>query len=98
MIPYAGPFIAWFIALPVVANQSLGLIVWMTVLMYAVQILENNFIVPAVMHKAVGISPILVIFAMYVGFSFFGVLGMIIAVPVATTVAVFVKDYAQKEK
>ncbi|MBI4995197.1 AI-2E family transporter [Candidatus Peregrinibacteria bacterium] len=98
LIPYVGPFLAWLIALPIVANQSLMLIVWMTVLMYAVQVLENNIIVPLVMHRAVGISPIFVMFAMLVGFSFLGVLGMILAVPVATAVAIFVKDYADKEK
>lgn len=98
LIPYAGPFIAWLIALPIVANQSLMLIVWMTVLMYVVQTLENNLIVPVVMHKAVGISPIFIMFAMFVGFSFLGVLGIVLSVPVATAVAMFVKDYADKEK
>lgn len=98
LIPYAGPFIAWFVALPIVANQSVGLILWMTVLMYVVQLTENNLIVPAVMHKAVGISPIFIIFSMFVGFSFLGILGMVLAVPVATGVAIFVKDYAEKEK
>lgn len=98
VIPYAGPFVAWLIALPIIANQSVMLLVWMTVLMYIVQTLENNFIVPLVMNKAVGLSPILVIFAMLVGFSFLGVLGMVLAVPVATTIAIFIKDYADKDK
>lgn len=98
LIPYAGPFVAWLIALPIVANQSLFLIIAMTILMYVVQLLENNFIVPMVMHKAVGISPIFVMFAMFVGFSFLGVVGMILSIPVATAVAIFVKDYAEKTK
>ncbi len=98
LIPYAGPFIAWLVALPIMANQSAMLIVWMTALMYLVQLLENNIIVPIVMHKAVGISPIFVMFAMFVGFSFLGVVGMILAVPVATALAIFVKDYAEKRK
>lgn len=98
LIPYAGPFVAWIIALPIAANQSLMLIVWVTALMYIVQVLENNFIVPMVMHRAVGISPIFVMFAMLVGFSFLGILGIVLSVPVATAVAIFVKDYAQREK
>lgn len=98
IIPYAGPFIAWLIALPVLANQSFSLIIWMTALMYLVQFLENNFIVPLVMNKAVGISPIFIMFAMFVGFSFLGVLGIVLSVPVATAVALFVKDYADREK
>lgn len=98
LIPYAGPFITWIIALPVMANQSLILVVWMTVLLYVVQVLENNFIVPLVMHKAVGISPIFIMFAMFVGFSFLGVLGMILAVPVATAASLFLKDYVERDK
>ena len=98
LIPYAGPFIAWLIALPIVANQSLSLVLWMTILMYVVQVLENNLLVPVVMQRAVGMSPIFVMFAMLVGFEFLGILGMVLAVPVATTVAIFVKDYAQREK
>lgn len=98
LIPYVGPFLAWSIALPIVANQSVMLIIWMTVLMYIVQAVENNLLVPLVMHRAVGISPIFIMFAMFVGFSFLGILGMILAIPVATAVALFVKDYANKEK
>ncbi len=98
VIPYAGPFIAWLIAMPIVANQSPMLILWVTILMYVVQVLENNFIVPVVMNKAVGISPIFIMFAMFVGFSMLGVLGIVLSVPVATAVAIFVKDYADREK
>lgn len=98
LIPYIGPFLAWIVALPIMANQSLMMIVWMTILMYIVQVLENNFIVPFVMNKAVGISPIFIMFAMFVGFSFLGVLGIVLSVPVATAVAIFVKDYTDKEK
>ncbi|MBI5413775.1 AI-2E family transporter [Candidatus Peregrinibacteria bacterium] len=98
IIPYAGPFLAWLIALPIVANQSPMLIVWMTILMYIVQTMENNLIVPFVMNKAVGISPIFVMFAMFVGFEFLGVLGMVLSIPVATAAALFLKDYSERSK
>ncbi|MFA6520767.1 MAG: AI-2E family transporter [Candidatus Gracilibacteria bacterium] len=97
-IPYAGPLIAWLIALPILANQSVVLIAWVTALMYIVQTLENNLIVPVVMNKAVGISPIFIMFAMFVGFQFLGVLGIILSVPVATAVAIFIKDYTDRDK
>lgn len=98
IIPYAGPILAWIIALPIVANQSFGLILWMTALMYLVQLLENNLIVPLVMNKAVGISPIFIMLAVLIGFEFLGILGVLLAVPVATACAVFLKDYAEKDK
>lgn len=98
LIPYAGPFIAWLIAMPIMANQSFGLVIWMTVLMYVVQLLENNVIVPLVMNKAVGISPIFVMFGIMIGFSFLGILGIVLAVPVAAVVSIFIRDYAEKHK
>ena len=98
VVPYAGPLLAWVIAVPIIANQSFGLVIWLTVVMYVVQFLENNFFVPIVMHKAVGISPIFVMFAMLVGFSFLGILGILLSIPVATAVSIFQKDYADKEK
>ncbi|PJC37177.1 hypothetical protein CO046_01955 [Candidatus Peregrinibacteria bacterium CG_4_9_14_0_2_um_filter_53_11] len=98
LIPYVGPIIAWILALPMVANQSLLLIVWVSVLMYIVQLIENNLLVPVVMKHAVGISPIFVMFAMFVGYSLLGILGMVLAVPVATAMALFVTDYAERAK
>lgn len=98
LIPYVGAVLAWLIALPIVANQSLILVIWVTVVFVIVQQLENNFIVPLVMKKAVGLNPILSIFSLMVGFKLLGVLGMVLAIPVATTVSIFVKDYAQREK
>ncbi len=98
LIPYVGPVVAWAIALPIVANQSLFLVVWLTVVLYAVQTLENNLLVPLIMKHAVGISPIFVMFAMFVGFALLGIVGMILAIPVATAISLFVKDYTVKEK
>lgn len=98
LIPYVGPVIAWAIALPIVANQSLFLVIWLTIVLYAVQTLENNLLVPLVMKHAVGISPIFVMFSMFVGFALLGIVGMILAIPVATAISLFVKDYAEKAK
>ncbi len=98
LIPYVGPIVAWLLAVPMVANQSLFLIIWLSILMYVIQTLENNLLVPLVMKKAVGISPIFVMFAMFVGYSLLGILGMLIAVPVAAAISLFVKDYADKDK
>lgn len=98
IIPYVGPILAWLVAVPIVANQSLMLVLWVTIVFIVVQQLENNVIVPLVMKKAVGINPILSILALLIGFKLLGILGMVLAIPVATLVALFVKDYAQREK
>jgi predicted PurR-regulated permease PerM len=57
---------------------------------------ENNILVPLLMNKAVGLSPSIIIFALLVGFQFMGVLGLILAIPIATIIAIFAKDLGRR--
>jgi predicted PurR-regulated permease PerM len=98
VIPVIGRGVAWIITLPIVLNQDPWLALWMSIYYLVIQQVENNFLVPYIMNKAVGLSPIIIIFAMMVGFQYLGVLGLIISIPIATTVAIFVKDYASRKK
>lgn len=98
VIPVVGRLFAWFVTFPIVFNQAPLLSLWMSIYYLVVQQFENNLIVPYIMNRAVGLSPIIIIFAMMVGNQYLGILGLILAVPVATTVALFVKDYVEREK
>ena len=46
--------------------------------------LENHVIAPKVIEKTVGLSPVISIIAFLIGLQLFGVIGGIIAIPVAT--------------
>lgn len=97
-IPYAGPFLAFATAAPVAFNQSLstGLI---TMFFYiGIQMVDGNIIIPMVMRKAVGVSPVVTIIAMLIGWEFLGIMGMILAVPVASVVSLFVEDYTPNDR
>lgn len=103
LIPYVGPIIALIPAVILAASQGgFVLAIIVTAIYIGVQQLEGNLIVPLVMEKAVGLSPVVVMFAMLVGASFPDVInpvvGIIISVPIATAVSVFVHDWAGKEK
>jgi len=98
LIPYVGPVIAAIPALLVALNQHPWLAFWVLILMIIIQQAENNIIVPLVMKRSVGLTPVVTILAMMVGFQFFGIVGMILGIPVATSIGVFVKDYTGKEK
>lgn len=98
VIPYVGPFLAWAVAVPIVLNQSPLLVLWVTIMFLIVQRLENDILVPLIMKKATGLSPILVIFAMMVGFQFMGIVGLILSIPIASTISIFVHDYTSKAK
>ncbi|MFA6457877.1 MAG: AI-2E family transporter [Patescibacteria group bacterium] len=103
LLPYVGPFLALIPAAILALSQGGPVFALVIVVIYfGVQQLENNIIVPLVMRKAVGLSPIIIMFAMLVGASFpetiNPVVGIIISLPIATAISVFVNDYSTREK
>lgn len=97
-IPYLGPIIAAVPAVLIGANEPGYMWAYVIILYIVIQQVENNFAVPVIMEKSVGLSAIVVIFAMLVGEHFFGIPGIIIAVPVAAAVQLFVRDYTEMDK
>lgn len=98
LIPVVGPVLASIPAVLVAFNQSPWLALWVIGLIVLIHETESNVLVPLVMRTAVGLSPIIIILAMLTGLETLGVVGMIMAIPVATTLSIFVKEYAEKEK
>ncbi len=98
LVPVIGPISSAIPALLVAFNESHWLAVWTLVFMVLLQQMENNIVVPLIMRKAVGLSPVVIILAMLIGFKTLGVLGAIIAIPVTTTLSIFVNDYTSKKK
>jgi len=98
LIPVVGPLAAGIPTVLVAFNQSPWLAIWVIGFILILQQAEGHILVPLVMRKAVGLSPIVVILAMITGLETLGVVGMILAVPVASTLSIFVKEYTDKEK
>lgn len=96
IVPVFGRVVAAILALPIVLNQSPALALFLIIFYFAVSQVENNILVPLLMNKAVGLSPIIIIFALMVGFQFMGVLGLVLAIPVATIVSIFAKDIGKR--
>ncbi len=97
-IPYIGPLIAAVPAVLIALTE--GGFIWALIVMgvyYIIQWSESNLLVPLIMKRAVGISPIAIILAMLVALSFPSVinpiLGLLIAVPVTTIIAIFLDDF-----
>ena len=55
------------------------------------QVLENFVLVPRIMGNKIGLSPLWVIVALYVGGSIFGVVGVLISIPVAAILDVLIR-------
>ncbi len=85
LIPYLGPLLAFLPCLLLVMVQGRLAIIKMLIIWLVVQQLENIVISPRIMSGAVRLHPLYIIFAVLVGGYWFGVLGMIIAVPLAAS-------------
>jgi predicted PurR-regulated permease PerM len=96
IVPVFGRVVAAIIVLPIVLSQSPALALFLIIYYFAISQVENNILVPLLMNKAVGLSPIVIIFALMVGFQFLGVLGLILAIPMATIVAIFARDIGKR--
>lgn len=94
-IPYLGPLLGLVAALIVAFATSGNLVIPLIVLIafLLVQQLEANFLVPKIMGKAVGLSPVIIILAVLIGGKLFGIIGIIIAVPAAAALSVLIKEW-----
>ena len=91
IIPIIGPFLG---AVPAVlvalAVKSPWLALATAILYVIVQQLENNILVPKVMERAVGLHPILVMVGVLAGGVLYGIVGIVIAVPLMAAMQVLV--------
>ncbi|MBU5292762.1 AI-2E family transporter [Anaerosalibacter bizertensis] len=96
IIPYFGPVIgiipAVFFALLEGPLKALWVIITFTI----IQQIENNIITPKVVGESVGIHPVTVIISLILGGGFFGILGMILAIPVVAVVKILYSYIVEK--
>lgn len=67
-------------------------------LLIGYQLLENFVIAPRVMNRAIDLSPVAVIVAIMIGGSLAGVLGALLALPVAAMVKIVVYELLVPER
>lgn len=82
IVPMVGPIVSVIPALIVAASISPLTTLLVALLYLFIQQLENNILVPKVMEKAVGFSPLLTLIAILIGGKLLGVMGALLAVPV----------------
>jgi predicted PurR-regulated permease PerM len=83
MIPILGPWISGVAAVIVVLATEPGKIWAVIILFVVVQQLENTFLVPKIQGDAVDLNPAIIMILLVVGGAVFGLLGVIVIVPVA---------------
>lgn len=90
IIPIIGPFLGAIPAIIVALTISPWVALATAILYVIVQQLENNILVPKIMERAVGLHPILVMVGVLAGGVLYGILGIVIAVPLMAAMQVLV--------
>jgi predicted PurR-regulated permease PerM len=92
LIPIIGPFLGGAPAVLVALTQDLTTTIIVVIYIVILQLVEGNVLVPRIMEKAVGVSPLTVIIGILIGSTIAGIGGALLAVPVAATVQVLVNS------
>jgi len=97
LVPYAG-FIAGILLSSLMALVTFGdfqHVLWVWLVFAVVQALEGTFITPRIMGDSVGLSPLVIILALFAGGQLFGLLGIFLAVPAAAVLRVLARHSYQ---
>jgi predicted PurR-regulated permease PerM len=92
LIPIVGPLLAAIPAVAVGFSVSPAVALGVALFFIIQQQVENHVLVPKVMSRQVGISPVVVIMALLIGGSLLGIVGAILAVPTAAILQVLFQE------
>ena len=82
-VPFFGMLVAHAIGLVLAAPQGLTTVIWVQVIVFTIARIADNLLVPKVMSDSVGVSPIVVMFAVFAGGELFGLPGLLLGIPAA---------------
>lgn len=90
VIPYFGPWLGGILPVSLALIVDPVKVIWVIVLILIVQQVESNFLSPQIMSQSVGLHPLVVMFSVLLFGNIFGLIGMIIGVPIMGTIKVLV--------
>lgn len=93
-IPIVGPLVAIALA-TIVALATLGIIpaVMVAAGLYVLRLVEDNVVIPNVLGRAIHLPAIVTLFAVTVGGLIAGLVGLLLAVPIAAALKVVIDEY-----
>jgi hypothetical protein len=98
IIPIVGPWIGGIPAVIVALTEGPQTALIVALIIVGMQSLENWFLVPRVMRGAVGLTPMTVFVAILAGTELMGVVGAILAIPIAAGVQVVLTDLMDERR
>lgn len=93
MIPFFGPYIGGIPCTLIVLVSNPWKAAILVIMMLVVQQIDGNLIAPKIIGQKIGLEAIWVIFAILLGGSFFGIIGMLLAVPFFSVFYLFFRNF-----
>jgi len=97
-IPIVGPILTGIILFFLISLDSLLKAIFVLVFFIIIQQIEGNFLTPVLTKKFIGLPPALVLIALAIGGTLWGILGAILCVPLAGILFEFTRDFLKKRK
>jgi predicted PurR-regulated permease PerM len=95
LLPIIGPFLGAGAAILVALADSVSTAVFIGLWFLALQQAEAHVLVPQIMRKTLGLSPVVIVVALLIGAKLMGILGLLLAVPAASAISVLVNEYSR---
>jgi predicted PurR-regulated permease PerM len=83
LVPYVGPILGAIPAVLIALFTNPISAVWLVLLFIGLQQLEGHVVAPQIFGHTLRINPLLVIFALLIGLQLYGVVGALVALPIA---------------
>jgi predicted PurR-regulated permease PerM len=95
IVPYIGPWLSFVpaVVLGFSASPLQGVLV--VILFFFIQQSEHHILVPKIMQKITGLNPVISIIALLIGVKFGGLVGALLAIPVASMVVLIIEEFFQ---
>ena len=93
IIPILGPIVSAIPAILIGFGISPIAGLGATAVSFLVHQLEGYVLVPKIMEKSVGVSPLIILISIAIGAKLLGIMGVIISVPFVITLQVLIKEY-----
>jgi predicted PurR-regulated permease PerM len=87
-IPFFGMLVAHAVALVLAAPQGGWTILWTQAIVFTIGRVADALLVPKIMSESIGVSPIVVMFAVFAGGELFGLPGLLLGIPAAALVKI----------
>ncbi len=97
-IPIVGPVIAGILIALLVALESPLQALFVLLAFTLIQQIDGNVLEPLLSKRFVGLPPALVLISFAIGVQFWGIMGAILAIPLAGVLYEFLRDFLKKRK